>query len=133
MQISDLVVPREEVVEGRFQGVLQAHKVGSSDDRLENDPSRLLSMTYPSNALETAFDHVDNKLRARDSQGGITLTGPYGAGKSHGLLTLYHLFNSPEMGQEWLDDWELGLDLPDSADATILSTSETDADHIWEP
>jgi len=37
------------------------------------------------------------------------------------------------MGQEWLDDWELGLDLPDSADATILSTSETDADHIWEP
>jgi len=133
MTISELLTPREEVRKGRFQGVLQAHKVGGSEDRLENDPSRLLSMTYPSNALETAFDHVDNKLRGRDSQGGITLTGPYGAGKSHGLLTLYHLFNSPEMGQEWLDDWELGLDLPDSADATILSTSETDADHIWEP
>jgi len=111
MTIFELLTPREEVRKGRFQGVLQAHKVGGSEDRLENDPSRLLSMTYPSNALETAFDHVDNKLRGRDSQGGITLTGPYGgAGKSHGLLTLYHLFNSPEMGQEWLDDWELGLD-----------------------
>ncbi|QGX93441.1 DUF499 domain-containing protein (plasmid) [Haloplanus rallus] len=133
MPISDLLTPREEVQEGRFQGVLQAHKVGGSEDRLENDPSRLLSMTYPSNALETAFDHVDNKLRSRDSQGGITLTGPYGAGKSHGLLTLYHLFNSPDIGQEWLDEWEIALDVPDSAEATILSTSETDADHIWEP
>ena len=133
MTISNLLTPREEVQEGRFQGVLQAHKVGGSEDRLENDPSRLLSMTYPSNALETAFDHVDNKLRSRDSQGGITLTGPYGAGKSHGLLTLYHLFNSPDIGQEWLEEWGIALDVPDSAEATILSTSETDADHIWEP
>ena len=133
MTISNLLTPREEVQEGRFQGVLQAHKVGGSEDRLENDPSRLLSMTYPSNALETAFDHVDNKLQSRDSQGGITLTGPYGAGKSHGLLTLYHLFNSPDIGQEWLEEWEIALDVPDSAEATILSTSETDADHIWEP
>jgi hypothetical protein len=78
MPISELLTPREEVREGRFQGVLQAHKVGGSEDRLENDPSRLLSMTYPSNALETAFDHVDNKLRSRDSQGGITLTGVLG-------------------------------------------------------
>src|SRR6056297_2064727 len=133
MQISDLVVPREEVVEGRFQGVLQAHKVGSSDDRLENDPSRLLSMTYPSNALQTAFDHVDNKLRGRDAQGGITLSGPYGAGKSHGLLTLYHLFDSPEIAQRWLNEWDIPLEIPATTEATILSTSKTDADLVWEP
>jgi hypothetical protein len=133
MQISDLIVPREEVVKGRFQGVLQAHKVGSSEDRLENDPSELLSMTYPSNALETAFEHVDNKLKNRDSQGGITLSGPYGAGKSHGLLTLYHLFDSPELAQDWLDEWDIPLELPKTAHASILSTSKTDADRIWEP
>jgi hypothetical protein len=133
MPISDFLTPRDEVVEGRFQGVLQAHKVGSSDDRLENDPSRLLSMTYPSNALQTAFDHVDNKLRGRDSQGGITLSGPYGAGKSHGLLTLYHLFDSPDLAHDWLDEWDIPLDLPDTSQATILSTSKTDADRIWEP
>jgi hypothetical protein len=133
MVISDFLSPRDEVVEGRFQGVLQAHKVESSDDRLENDPSRLLSMTYPSNALQTAFDHVDNKLRDRDSQGGITLSGPYGAGKSHGLLTLYHLFDSPELAQDWLDEWDIPLNLPSTARASILSTSKTDADRIWEP
>ncbi|SIS19002.1 DUF499 domain-containing protein [Natronorubrum thiooxidans] len=133
MKVSDFLTPRDEVVEGRFQGVLQAHKVGSSDDRLENDSSRLLSMTYPSNALQTAFDHVDNKLRGRDAQGGITLSGPYGAGKSHGLLTLYHLFDSPELAQDWLDEWDIPLNLPTTAHASILSTSKTDADRIWEP
>ncbi len=133
MDISDFLTPRDEVVEGRFQGVLQAHKVGSSNDRLENDPSRLLSMTYPSNALQTAFDHVDNKLRDRDSQGGITLSGPYGAGKSHGLLTLYHLFDSPELAQDWLNEWDIPLDLPSTARASIHSTSKTDSDQIWEP
>lgn len=133
MLIDDLLTPRDEVVEGRFQGVLQAHKVGTSDDRLENDADRLFSMTYPSNALQTTFDHVDNKLRGRDSQGGIALSGPYGAGKSHGLLVLYHMFNSPEVGQKWVNKWGVALDFPDSAEASILSTSETDADLIWEP
>jgi hypothetical protein len=133
MSISDLLTPREEVTEGQFQGVLQAHKVGDSADRLENDADRLFSMTYPSNALQTAFDHVDNKLRGRDSQGGITLSGPYGAGKSHGLLVLYHMFDNPSIAQRWVDEWGISLDLPESAEASILSTSETDADLIWEP
>ncbi len=133
MAISEFLTPREEVREGRFQGVLQAHKVGNSSDRLENDPQQLLSMTYPSNALKTAFEHVENKLNGRDSQGGITLSGPYGAGKSHGLLVLYHLFDNPDIAQEWLDEWEIPLSLPGSAEASILSTSKTDADLIWEP
>jgi hypothetical protein len=133
MTISDLLTPRDEVTEGQFQGVLQAHKVGDDDDRLENDADRLFSMTYPSNALQTAFDHVDNKLSGRDSQGGIALSGPYGAGKSHGLLVLYHMFNSPDVAQKWVNDWGITLDLPESAKASIHSTSETDADLIWEP
>jgi len=133
MTVADILTPRNEVTEGQFQGVLQAHKVGDAEDRLENDADRLFSMTYPSNALQTAFDHVDNKLRGRDSQGGIALSGPYGAGKSHGLLVLYHMFDSPEIAQKWIDEWGIGLDLPDSAQASILSTSETDADLIWEP
>ncbi len=133
MTISDLLTPRDEITEGRFQGVLQAHKVGSDEDRLENDPHRLLSMTYPSNALQTAFNRVDDKLKGRDNQGGLTLSGPYGAGKSHGLLTLYHLFNFPKAGQKWLKEWGIELSVPESAFASILSTSQTDADRIWEP
>ena len=133
MTIADFLTPRDEVIDGQFQGVLQAHKVGSDQDRLENDADRLLSMTYPSNALQTAFDHVDNKLQGRDNQGGLTLSGPYGAGKSHGLLVLYHLFNRPTVAQKWIEEWDVSLNLPESSKATIHSTSETDADLIWEP
>ncbi len=131
--ISDFLTPRNEVLEGRFQGVLQAHKVADGNDRLENDPNRLLAATYPSNALRNIFDRVADKLDGRDSQGGITLTGPYGAGKSHGLLVLYHMFNSPTVAQSWTDEWDIPIDLPDDAEAAIVSTSETDADLIWEP
>lgn len=131
--ISEFLIPRDEVLEGRFQGVLQAHKVTDGDDRLENDPNRLFTATYPSNALRNIFDRVADKLDGRDSQGGITLTGPYGAGKSHGLLVLYHMFNSPGVAQSWADEWDIPIDLPDDADAAIVSTSETDADRIWEP
>ncbi len=131
--ISEFLTPRDEVLEGRFQGVLQAHKVTDGDDRLENDPNRLLAATYPSNALRNIFDRVSDKLDGQDHQGGITLTGPYGAGKSHGLLVLYHMFNSPDIAQSWADQWDIPIDLPTDADATIVSTSETDADLIWEP
>lgn len=133
MAIVDILEPRTEVREGEFQGVLQAHKVDSSTDRLENDPRRLLSMTYPSNALETALGYVGDKLSHRDNQGTITINGPYGSGKSHGLLALYYLFDRPDVGQEWLDRWDIDIDLPNKADTTVLSTSETDADRIWEP
>lgn len=102
--ISDFLTPREEVLEGRFQGVLQAHKVTDGGDRLETDPNRLFPTTYPSNALRNVFDRVADKLDGQDSQGGITLTGPYGAGKSHGLLVLYYMFNSPEVAQSWAEE-----------------------------
>jgi SpoVK/Ycf46/Vps4 family AAA+-type ATPase len=133
MPISDILTPRPEVTDGEFQGVLQAHKVGASSGRLESDPSRLLSMTYPSDALELVFEQLDAKFAGDSNQGGITLNGPYGAGKSHALLALYHALDSPAVGQRWLDNWNIDATLPENSEATVLSTSQTDADRIWEP
>lgn len=131
--ISNILTPREEVIKGRFQGVLQAHKVSDEDDRLESSPEQLLSVTYPSNKLETVFNYVDNKLNGQDSQGGILLAGPYGSGKSHGLLVLYHMLRSPGVAQSWLNEWDISIDLPEESDAVMVSTSEVDAELIWEP
>lgn len=131
--VSDILTPRDEILEGRFQGVLQAHKVAGDDDRLETEPERLLPATYPSNALRNVFDRVAAKFDGRDSQGGILITGPYGSGKSHGLLVLYHMFNSPDIAQPWANDWDIPIDIPTESDAAIVSTNEIDADRIWEP
>jgi hypothetical protein len=62
MTIESHLTPRDEVLEGRFQGVLQAHKADDASDRLENNPEQLLSATYPSNALRNVLDRVDDKL-----------------------------------------------------------------------
>jgi hypothetical protein len=43
------------------------------------------------------------------------------------------MFNSPDIAQKWIDEWGVSLDLPGSSKASIHSTSETDADLIWEP
>ncbi|MFB6243333.1 MAG: DUF499 domain-containing protein [Halobaculum sp.] len=133
MMINDILTPRSEVVDGEFQGVLQAHKVGAGGDRLESDPSRLLSTTYPSDALELVFEQLDAKFSGDSNQGGITLNGPYGAGKSHALLALYHALDTPDTGQRWLDEWGIDAELPRDTRTAVLSTSQTDADRIWEP
>ncbi len=75
--ISEFLTPRDKVLEGRFQAVLQAHKVTDGDDRLENDPSRFLAATYPSNALRNIFDRVSEKLDGQDHHGGIAASSMF--------------------------------------------------------
>jgi hypothetical protein len=43
------------------------------------------------------------------------------------------MFNSPNVAQSWADEWDIPIDLPSDSNAAIISTSETDADLIWEP
>ncbi|MCD6232555.1 hypothetical protein J7K28_08060 [Candidatus Aerophobetes bacterium] len=87
--IKDIMNPREEIVEGKFQGVIQSHKVDSVEDRLESNPERLFRVTYISSALKRALERVNEKLTDASNQGAILIVGPYGAGKPHGLITSY--------------------------------------------
>ena len=45
--IKDVIEPRREVIEGKFQGVIQSHKVDAKEPRLENNPEEFLRITYP--------------------------------------------------------------------------------------
>ncbi|MFW6029508.1 MAG: DUF499 domain-containing protein [Halanaerobiales bacterium] len=133
MVISDTLKPREEVINGNFQGALQAHQVNRDSKRLENNPDLLFDSTYPSNAIKNIISRIQQKLSRKEHQGGFFLAGPYGSGKSHGLILLYHLFKSPNIGKEWLDYWHIDLEIPSESQAVILSTGEVDVNHLWEP
>lgn len=133
MKIKDVLLPRKEVIEGNFQGALQAHQVHSKTDRLESQPETLFNATFPSNGIRNVIHRCQQKLIGEDHQGGFLLAGPYGAGKTHALIVLYHLFNDPKIATTWLDEWHIDFDIPDTSKAVILSTSEIDADHLWEP
>ncbi len=133
-KIKDITQAREDVLQGRFQGVIQTHKVDDpKEKRLENNPFRFLEITYPSSAIRRSLELIHEKLSGRTHQGGFLLVGPYGSGKSHALITLYHLFNNHQLAEKWMSRWGIDFSLPEDSRSVIVSTRRYDVDHLWEP
>ena len=132
-KVKDIITAREEVLEGTFQGVIQTHKIDAKEPRLENNPHEFLKITYPSSAIKRTIERVNEKLSGMSNQGGFLLVGPYGSGKSHSLIALFHLFNNPQLAKEWGKSWRLDIDLPEKSRSVIISTRRYDVDHLWEP
>lgn len=132
-KICDILKPRKDVLEGTFQGVIQTHKLDVKEKRLENNPQEFLKITYPSSAIKRTLERIEEKLSKKSNQGGFLLVGPYGSGKSHTLITLYHLFNNPLLGKDWGKQWKIDFELPEKSRSVIVSTRRYDVDHLWEP
>lgn len=131
--IKDIIKPRKEILEGRFQGVIQSHKADSHENRLESNANELFNVTYISSSLRRVLERVNDKLTHHSNQGAILLVGPYGAGKTHGLITLYHIFDKPKLAKEWLKKWNININLPNSTKTCMISTRRFDVDCLWEP
>lgn len=131
--IKDIIKPRSEILEGKFQGVMQSHKVDSGEKRLESNAKELFKITYVSSALKRALERVNDKLTGASNQGAILLVGPYGAGKTHGLITLYHILKEPKIAKKWLRSWGIDIALPYATKTCIVSTRRYDVDFLWEP
>lgn len=131
--IQEIIKPRKEILEGKFQGVIQSHKVDSKEPRLESNAKDLLEVTYVSSALKRVLERVNDKFTRISNQGVFLLIGPYGAGKTHGLVTLYHLLKEPQIAKKWLRDWKIDIALPSSTKTCIVSTRRYDVDFLWEP
>ncbi len=132
-KISDILKPRKDVLEGTFQGVIQTHKVDVKEKRLENNPQEFLKITYPSSAIKRTLERIEEKLSKKSNQGGFLLVGPYGSGKSHTLITLYHLFNNPSLAKDWGKQWKIDFEIPEKSRSVIVSTRRYDVDHLWDP
>lgn len=132
-KIKDIVSARKEVLEGSFQGVIQTHKIDAQELRIESNPEEFLKITYPSSAIKRAIERIREKLIGRSTQGTFLLVGPYGSGKSHSLIALYHLFNNPELARKWGEMWNIEINLPEKSKSVILSTRRYDVDYLWEP
>jgi len=133
LKIRDIVSPRKEIKENTFQGVIQTHKIDAKEKRLENNPQEFLKITYPSSAIKRSIERIKEKLYRKSNQGGFLLVGPYGSGKSHCLITLYHLFNNPKLAKNWESKWGIKLEIPDNSKSVVISTRRYDVDRLWEP
>ncbi|MFC7080277.1 DUF499 domain-containing protein [Halorussus caseinilyticus] len=61
--------------------------------------------------------------------------GPYGTGKSHQMVALYHCFRSPGVVGDWADGRIEGLGdaLPDDALPIVVSLQKEQYEYLWEP
>lgn len=60
------------------------------------DPRQFFSLTYPTTALRELARDVVHRLAARNQKAVRQLELTYGGGKTHTLITLFHLANDPE-------------------------------------
>ena len=131
--VSEILDVRDEVLNREIDGVLKSYKVDSDEIRLENNPEKFFEITYPSNTMKNVLEVINDKLQNKTSKGNIILAGPYGSGKSHGLIAIYHLFNNSELGNKWLNKWNLELSLPSNSKSLLISLGKKDYTYLWEP
>lgn len=119
--IADYVEPSDEIT--RDDGTIDSaglldevnlYNLYDDRDSPEKNAQRILNITYPTETLATIIQNMSQNLQSESgfSEGGQIVGGGYGSGKSHIGLVVYHLFNSPEVGQPWLDNKGIDATLP---------------------
>jgi len=132
MLIKDSCVLSEEVQEGQVFGIVYTYNASDPKER-ESSAQFMLDITYPTEPLRLALAAASEKLTGSRAQGCFVFEGGYGTGKSHALLALYHILNSPKEGQAWLRRWKVKLTFPKGARAIISHVLDEAPELLWEP
>ncbi|MFQ5814137.1 MAG: hypothetical protein ACE5I2_13260, partial [Anaerolineae bacterium] len=130
--IKDATTISEEVRRGEIFGAVKLYNL-DDPTKPESSARRILSMTYPTQALRQAMMAIQERIQGKRNQGTFVFAGDYGTGKSHSLLALYHLLTSPDEGQRWLDKWGLSFSFPTGVQAAVSHLLIEDPDFAWEP
>jgi hypothetical protein len=138
-----LVKLRPEVVEGNLHGIISLYALLDQDPAaFEGNPHRVLRATYPSVALTGLLRRLQTSLRSDDAdrKGNFIIGGGYGSGKSHLLLTLYHVLAHPEQSRPWLAEHEIDFDPPQDAAVVLMPMtnltqpgSGAPVEYLWTP
>jgi hypothetical protein len=110
--------PHRDFREGRFDESLFAADIGyvvqGQGAREYVDPDTFFDRTFPTRGLRELLKNVLERVRGGPGDPVVQVQTPFGGGKTHVLVALYHLFNSPEQARraDWVQELlkELGLD-----------------------
>jgi hypothetical protein len=142
-RIQQLVTLRPEVVEGNLHGIISLYALLNQDAvAFERAPRRVLRATYPSVALKRLLHRLQTSLSSRDAdrKGNFVITGGYGSGKSHLLLTLYHVLAHPDQARPWLSEHRIDFDPCQGAVVVLMPMtnltqpgSDAPVEYLWTP
>jgi predicted AAA+ superfamily ATPase len=97
---TEVVRPHDDIVAGNLEMSTYAADLGAVDrqdpntPRIYRDPREFFRTTYPTRNLRELFRDVLGVLAGRSGDRVIQLRTPFGGGKTHALLGLYHLVAS---------------------------------------
>lgn len=117
------------VDEGLFAATLGGVFAGSARDEYLQ-PERFLSQTYFTENLTLMLRDVLSRMNGGAGAAVTEVQTPFGGGKTHALLTLYHIINSPAVAQS-IDSVSVAmgdLDVPNSAQVLVFDGQEVGAD-----
>ena len=79
-----------------FAADLHEVTLGAGRRKVYEDPESFFALTYPTHPLRELVKDVAGRLRGRSDKAVRQLELTYGGGKTHTLITLYHLFRDPQ-------------------------------------
>lgn len=127
-----LMQPHEDIRKGKFDASVFAADLGEvrqGRGALDyRDASLFFKKTFFTKEIKSIIVDVLNRLAGKKGEPVIQLTTPFGGGKTHTLLALYHIIQNRSVAekfgsvQELLQDNKMGS-IPQSRIATIVGTS----------
>lgn len=117
-----------------IEGVIDIENINApKGSKIEADPERFLSLTYATSDIKRIIQGIDARFSNSDGSAGLfLLEAEKGLGKSHDLVLVYHLFNSPDLCQKWLKENKLGCSLPKNSVVVIQKLTDKPTDQIWD-
>jgi hypothetical protein len=89
----------------QVDGIIDIERLRSGPSKcIERDPDLFFDLTYPSEDLRGMLQALSRRFsKGEDNKAGLFLAEAVkGLGKSHALLTAYHLFANPEPAKRWM-------------------------------
>jgi len=96
----DIIQPHEDIRKGDFDEAVFAADLGDVVDGSAppdySDPYLFFTKTYLTEGLKHLLARVHGKLTAGKGQSVIEIQTPFGGGKTHSLVTIYHYLKNGE-------------------------------------
>ena len=135
MSYTSFLTPRREILseEGPDPIIDLANLEDTKRKKLEANPDAFFSLTFPTADIRRVVGNINDRFTGKSGVPGLFLfEGLKGSGKSHLLVTIFHLFHSPAQSKAWLNQHSINCSLPD--DVTVIHNKFTDQplDSIWD-
>ncbi|WP_458210321.1 DUF499 domain-containing protein [Haladaptatus sp. NG-SE-30] len=135
--IDDVLTLSPELTEGDglIKGQIRLYDVESDAGTLESDARRFFDRTLLTGGLEDSMKRLRDTLQGEDNIRLHEMYGPYGTGKSHQMVAMYHCFKSPDVVGDWASENIDGLGdvLPEDALPVVVSLQKQQYEYLWEP